>query len=77
MTSHGRPQDSDQVREMVREGYTRVVNEIDESDAERADATARRIGYSGEQLEALPEGANLGVGCGNPTARRTHSPPPG
>jgi SAM-dependent methyltransferase len=29
---------------------------------------ARRIGYSEEQLEAVPEGANLGVGCGNPTA---------
>ncbi len=68
MTSHGRPQDSDEVREMVREGYTRVVEELDESDAGRAEATARRIGYSGEQLEALPEGANLGVGCGNPTA---------
>ncbi len=26
------------------------------------------IGYSPEQLNALPEGANLGLGCGNPTS---------
>ena len=50
---------------MVREGYTRVARE---SDAERADEAARRIGYRADQLEAVPEGANLGVGCGNPTA---------
>jgi SAM-dependent methyltransferase len=28
----------------------------------------RRIGYDEEQLAAVPEGANLGLGCGNPTA---------
>jgi SAM-dependent methyltransferase len=26
------------------------------------------LGYSKEQIDALPEGANLGLGCGNPTA---------
>lgn len=26
------------------------------------------IGYSAEELSAIPEGANLGLGCGNPTA---------
>ncbi len=26
------------------------------------------LGYSQEQLASLPEGANLGLGCGNPTA---------
>jgi SAM-dependent methyltransferase len=26
------------------------------------------IGYSDEELAAVPEGANLGLGCGNPTA---------
>ncbi len=29
---------------------------------------ARAIGYSGEDLAALPDGANLGLGCGNPTS---------
>jgi SAM-dependent methyltransferase len=67
MTTKRRPEDADQLRELVREGYTRVAQQQGE-DAERADATARRIGYSDEQLEAAPEGANLGVGCGSPTA---------
>jgi ubiquinone/menaquinone biosynthesis C-methylase UbiE len=50
----------------VREGYTRIVRES--PDAARADSTARSMGYSDDQLEQVPEGANLGVGCGNPTA---------
>jgi ubiquinone/menaquinone biosynthesis C-methylase UbiE len=53
---------------MVREGYTRVVQDRSPSDTTLVDKTARRIGYSEDQLEAVPEGANLGVGCGNPTA---------
>lgn len=33
-----------------------------------ADTLARHIGYSAEELAALPEGANLGLSCGNPNA---------
>ncbi|HEX5137214.1 MAG TPA: arsenite methyltransferase [Planctomycetota bacterium] len=33
-----------------------------------ADELARKIGYSPEELRALPEGSNLGLSCGNPTA---------
>jgi arsenite methyltransferase len=33
-----------------------------------ADLVGRVIGYSDEELSAVPEGANLGLGCGNPTA---------
>ena len=29
---------------------------------------AKYIGYSAEELAALPEGANLGLSCGNPNA---------
>jgi ACR3 family arsenite transporter len=29
---------------------------------------ANKLGYSPEQLAALPEGANMGLSCGNPTA---------
>jgi len=29
---------------------------------------ARRMGYSDAELAAIPEGANLGLGCGNPQA---------
>ena len=29
---------------------------------------SKKIGYSQEELDNVPEGANLGLGCGNPTA---------
>jgi arsenite methyltransferase len=32
------------------------------------DGKARVMGYSAEELAAVPEGANLGLGCGNPQA---------
>lgn len=32
------------------------------------DAKAREMGYSAADLAAVPEGANLGLGCGNPQA---------
>ncbi len=30
--------------------------------------TSRKIGYTDDDLKAVPEGANLGLGCGNPVA---------
>ncbi len=33
-----------------------------------AEGKAREMGYSAEELAAVPEGANLGLGCGNPQA---------
>jgi arsenite methyltransferase len=36
------------------------------TDASAADGKARVMGYSAEELAAVPEGANLGLGCGNP-----------
>jgi SAM-dependent methyltransferase len=71
MSSERRPQDPDQVREMVREGYAQVAERASSccgGAPAHADEVGRRIGYQQEELEAVPEGANLGVGCGNPTA---------
>jgi arsenite methyltransferase len=68
MSESRRPHDADELRDRVREGYTRVAQERDASHAQAVDQAARRIGYSDEELQAVPEGANLGVGCGNPTA---------
>lgn len=36
--------------------------------AGQADRIAKEIGYSDEDLTAVPEDANLGLGCGNPVA---------
>ncbi len=32
------------------------------------ESAGRKIGYSEEELRSVPEGSNLGLGCGNPTA---------
>jgi len=36
--------------------------------SENANKVGEAIGYSKEELEAVPENSNLGVGCGNPSA---------
>ena len=33
-----------------------------------SDDMARRMGYSDDQLSVVPDGSNLGLGCGNPAA---------
>jgi SAM-dependent methyltransferase len=68
MSENLRPENPDELREAVREGYTRVAEDRGADRAERADQIGRRLGYSDDQLGTVPEGANLGVGCGNPTA---------
>jgi len=39
-----------------------------------AGALAKGIGYSAEELDGLPEGANMGLSCGNPTALASLKP---
>lgn len=67
------------VREQVRQGYARIATETSAGGCSPGgsccgsappDATklARELGYSVAELEALPEGANLGLSCGNPAA---------
>ncbi len=36
-----------------------------------AERLARAVGYGDAELESLPEGANMGLSCGNPTALAT------
>jgi len=69
-----RPDDPDQLRDAVSKSYGRVAEQATDLTAPRAADAARRIGYEAEQLDAVPEGANLGVGCGNPTAIDTLQP---
>lgn len=62
-------------KQAVRDRYARAATS-DESCCEpsccgpsgSAEDISSAIGYSAEELAALPEGANLGLGCGNPTA---------
>eukprot|EP01102_Stenamoeba_stenopodia_P010450 TRINITY_DN3148_c0_g1_i1.p1 TRINITY_DN3148_c0_g1~~TRINITY_DN3148_c0_g1_i1.p1 ORF type:complete len:305 (-),score=77.36 TRINITY_DN3148_c0_g1_i1:477-1364(-) len=57
------------ITEAVRDRYGRVARE--EMTEERSRATkeiASSFGYSEEELSLIPEGANMGLSCGNPTA---------
>ena len=70
MSGHG---DLDQKR-AVRERYARAATTgspcCEPACCAGGNATevSRAIGYSDEELARLPEDANLGLGCGNPTA---------
>ena len=67
------------VREMVRGGYSAIAQDASAdccgaavsccgSAPQDAEKLARELGYSKEELQALPEGANMGLSCGNPAA---------
>jgi len=71
--------DDVQIKEMVRARYGGIATASETSCCAPAassccgpEATshdkARRMGYSEAELAAVPEGANLGLGCGNPQA---------
>jgi AhpD family alkylhydroperoxidase len=65
------------VHEMVRKGYAAIANRKTSSRSRSCGCggkeiapqdLAQKIGYSAEELAALPEGANMGLSCGNPAA---------
>jgi len=65
----------DRKKELVRERYGAIAAGARKSccgesaSAARCPTTvAERIGYSAEEVKAAPEGADLGLGCGNPLA---------
>lgn len=71
-------QDAAAVTRVVRQRYARAASEEGsccegsccggEGGARTVESVSRSIGYSDTELAGLPEGANLGLGCGNPTA---------
>lgn len=69
----------DTIRTSVRENYAAVAqrskgccggNVSDEAvpNLGDPDKVSSQLGYSDEDLAAVPEGGNMGLGCGNPTA---------
>lgn len=73
--------DSESLRQTVREGYGKIASSEGGcgcgsgggvsccgSNAEDSAQLAQYVGYSAEELAALPEGANMGLSCGNPNA---------
>lgn len=73
---------ADEIRQNVRESYTEVANSSNEGsccgeqtsccgvsdDAAINTLVSTRLGYSENDLKKVPEGADMGLGCGNPRA---------
>jgi len=59
---------NEKIRETVRKGYTEIAKGKPCGCCGSPGKIASGIGYSNDDLEILPEGANMGLSCGNPTA---------
>ena len=70
------------IKKLVREGYGKIAKEGNSccgsmascgpetscGDTESAAVASKSIGYSDTDISTVPEGSNLGLGCGNPIA---------
>lgn len=66
----------DTIREAVRERYGSIATDAERSccgpaggDSVGTDSFSRRLDYGAEELGSVPEGADLGLGSGNPVAQ--------
>jgi SAM-dependent methyltransferase len=67
--------DKDQIRQTVRERYASVANETGGGCCSSSSSCcssnpegSSQLGYSSEEILSVPDGANMGLGCGNPQA---------
>jgi len=64
------------IKKAVREGYAKIAKTNSSccpgssccSGTNLSEAISKNVGYKDEDLKTVPEGANLGLGCGNPVA---------
>jgi arsenite methyltransferase len=72
MSSDSSRDENEQVREAVRDGYGKIARRAETCcgpsccGSGAAAQVARSVGYSAAELAVLPEGANMGLSCGNP-----------
>lgn len=68
---------SDKIRDRVRAGYAEIATQgytggaggcCGPTKSCGGGSVAERVGYSVDELSELPEGADMGLSCGNPTA---------
>jgi SAM-dependent methyltransferase len=85
MTQPSDPTGAQQVRDKVREGYAAIANSEKSSccgpssccgadTSEAANQLAVDVGYDLDEIQALPDGANMGLSCGNPVALASLKP---
>jgi SAM-dependent methyltransferase len=69
--------DKEEIKKVVRDGYGKIAKQDSSccppaksccGGTDLAQDISRNIRYTEEDLKAAPEGANLGLGCGNPVA---------
>jgi len=64
------------IKKIVREGYAKAITQDSScctagsccGSINQAQKISKKVGYSDAEINAVPEGANLGFGCGNPVA---------
>ncbi len=75
--------EKDEIKKVVREGYAKVVKKGESccgpvsccgGSGVGIQKISKDIGYTQEDIQAVPEGANLGLGCGNPVALASLKP---
>jgi len=68
--------DTDKIKKIVRDGYAKALSQKSSccfsssccGGVTQAEDISKKVGYSDSELNSVPEGANLGFGCGNPVA---------
>ncbi|MEO0273442.1 MAG: arsenite methyltransferase [candidate division WOR-3 bacterium] len=67
----------EEIKKIVRKGYAKIAQQESScctpmqsccGSVDIAQHISKKIGYTEEELRTVPEGANLGLGCGNPIA---------
>ncbi|MFA5008682.1 MAG: arsenite methyltransferase [Candidatus Omnitrophota bacterium] len=67
---------TDKIKNIVKEGYAKIATQNTSccpcgsccGGANSAKDISKTIGYRDKEMDAVPDGANLGLGCGNPVA---------
>jgi len=70
------PKNTNEIKKMVREGYAKAIEQNTGccssgsccGSVSQPKVISKKVGYSDTDMNAVPEGANLGFGCGNPVA---------
>ena len=67
---------TEEIKKVVRDGYAKALSQSTSCcstsscccGTDQAKEISKKVGYSDSEMIAVPEGANLGFGCGNPVA---------
>jgi ubiquinone/menaquinone biosynthesis C-methylase UbiE len=67
---------AEKIKKIVRDGYAKALSQSTSCcstnscccGTDQVKEISKKIGYSDSEVNAVPEGANLGFGCGNPVA---------